>query len=64
MEQLSSEGLISRDERDRSVSQASIDRAGVDQARSRLSEAQARLSQLNVKAPSAGTILKLSVREG
>ena len=64
VEQLSAEGLISKDERDRSVSQASIDRAGVDQARSRLSEAVARLSQLAVKAPSAGTILKLSVREG
>jgi HlyD family secretion protein len=64
VEQLSSEGLVSRDERDRSVSQASIDRAGVEQARSRLSEASARVSQLNVKAPSAGTILKLSVREG
>jgi HlyD family secretion protein len=64
VEQLSSEGLVSRDERDRAVSQASVDRAGVDQARSRLSEAQARVSQLNVKAPSPGTILKLSVREG
>jgi HlyD family secretion protein len=64
VEELSREGLISRDERDRTVSQASVDRAGVDQARSRLSEASARLSQLSVKAPSAGTILKLSVREG
>jgi multidrug efflux pump subunit AcrA (membrane-fusion protein) len=64
VEQLAGEGLISRDERDRSVNQASVDRAGVEQARSRLSEAQARLSQLMVKAPSAGTILKLSVREG
>jgi HlyD family secretion protein len=64
VEQLAREGLISSDERDRTVSQASVDRAGVDQARSRLSEAGARLSQLSVKAPSAGTILKLSVREG
>ena len=64
VQQLASEGLISSDERDRTVSQASVDRAGVDQARSRLSEAGARLSQLSVKAPSAGTILKLSVREG
>jgi HlyD family secretion protein len=64
VEQLAKEGLISSDERDRTVSQASVDRAGVDQARSRLSEAAARLSQLAVKAPSAGTILKLSVREG
>lgn len=63
-EQLERDGAISRDERDRSVSQANIDRAGVDQARSRLSEASARLAQLNIKAPSAGTILKLSVREG
>jgi HlyD family secretion protein len=63
-EDLAREGAISRDERDRSVSQANIDRAGVDQARSRLSEAQARLGQLSVKAPSVGTILKLSVREG
>jgi HlyD family secretion protein len=63
-EQLERDGAISRDERDRSVSQANIDRAGVDQARSRLSEASARLSQLNIKAPSMGTILKLSVREG
>jgi HlyD family secretion protein len=63
-EQLERDGAISRDERDRSVSQANIDRAGVDQARSRLSEANARLSQLSVKAPSVGTILKLSVREG
>ena len=63
-EQLERDGAISRDERDRSVSQANIDRAGVDQARSRLTEAGARLSQLNIKAPSAGTILKLSVREG
>ena len=64
VEQLATEGLVSRDERDRSVNQASVDRAGVDQARGRLSEAQARVSQLIVKAPSAGTILKLSVREG
>jgi HlyD family secretion protein len=64
VQQLAAEGLISSDERDRTVSQASVDRAGVDQARSRLSEAAARLSQLSVKAPSAGTILKLSVREG
>jgi HlyD family secretion protein len=63
-EQLERDGAISRDERDRSVSQANIDRAGVDQARSRLNEANARLSQLSVKAPSVGTILKLSVREG
>jgi HlyD family secretion protein len=63
-EDLAKDGLVSRDERDRSVSQANIDRAGVDQARSRLSEAQARLSQLHIKAPSAGTILKLSVRAG
>jgi HlyD family secretion protein len=63
-EDLAREGLISRDERDRSVSQASVDRAGVDQARSRLSEAQARVGQLIIKAPSMGTILKLSVREG
>ena len=63
-EQLEREGAISRDERDRSASTASIDRAGVDQARSRLSEAQAKVSQLSIKAPSAGTILKLSVREG
>lgn len=64
VEQLSGEGLVSRDERDRTVSQASVDRAGVEQARSRLSEANARVSQLIVKAPSPGTILKLSVREG
>jgi HlyD family secretion protein len=63
-EQLEREGAISRDERDRSVSQANIDRAGVDTARSRLSEAAAQLSQLSIKAPSAGTILKVSVREG
>ena len=63
-EELARDGVISRDERDRSVSQANIDRAGVDQARSRLSEAQARLAQLSIKAPSMGTILKLSVREG
>ncbi len=63
-EELARDGAISRDERDRSVSQSNIDRAGVDQARSRLSEAQARLSQLSIKAPSVGTILKLSVREG
>jgi HlyD family secretion protein len=64
VEELSRDGLISRDERDRSVSQANIDRAGVDQARSRLNEAQARVAQLSIKAPSMGTILKLSVREG
>jgi HlyD family secretion protein len=64
VEELSREGLVSRDERDRSVSQANIDRAGVDQARSRLSEAQARLGQLQIRAPSPGTILKLSVRAG
>lgn len=63
-DQLAVEGLISREEHDRSTSQANIDRAGVDQARSRLSEAQARLAQLSIKAPSAGTILKLSVRAG
>jgi HlyD family secretion protein len=63
-EELARDGAISRDERDRSVSQSNIDRAGVDQAKSRLSEAQARLSQLVVRAPSQGTILKLSVREG
>lgn len=63
-EQLAKDGAISRDERDRSVSQANIDRAGIDQAKSRLSEAQARLAQLNIKAPSKGTILKLSVRAG
>lgn len=63
-DQLAAEGLISREEHDRSTSQANIDRAGVDQARSRLSEAQARLAQLSIKAPSAGTILKLSVRAG
>jgi len=63
-EELARDGAISRDERDRSVSQASIDRAGVDQARSRLSEASARLAQLMIKAPSVGTILKLSVRTG
>lgn len=63
-QELAREGLISRDDLDRSVSQASVDRAGVDQARSRLSEAQARVGQLVVKAPSMGTILKLSVREG
>jgi HlyD family secretion protein len=64
VEELSREGLVSRDERDRVVSQANIDRAGVDQARSRLSEAQARLGQLQIRAPSPGTILKLSVRAG
>src|SRR5688500_2149307 len=63
-EELARDGAISRDERDRSVSQSNIDRAGVDQAKSRLSESQARLAQLVVKAPSQGTILKLSVREG
>ena len=63
-EELARDGAISRDERDRSVSQANIDRAGLDQARSRLNEAQARLAQLSVRAPSAGTILKLSVRAG
>jgi HlyD family secretion protein len=63
-EDLARDGAISRDERDRSVSQANIDRAGVDQAKSRLSEAQARLAQLSIKAPSKGTILKLSVRAG
>jgi HlyD family secretion protein len=63
-EELFREGAASRDERDRAVSQANIDRAGVDQARSRLSEAQARLDQLRIKAPSPGTILKLSVRAG
>ena len=63
-EELERDGAISRDERDRSVSQANIDRANVDQAKSRLSEAQARLAQLSIKAPSVGTILKLSVREG
>lgn len=63
-EELAREGAISRDERDRSVSQANIDRAGIDQARSRLNEAQARLAQLNIRAPSVGTILKLSVRAG
>ena len=63
-EELAKDGAISRDERDRSVSQANIDRAGLDQARSRLSEAQARVSQLSIRAPSAGTILKLSVRAG
>jgi HlyD family secretion protein len=63
-EDLAREGAISRDERDRSVSQANIDRAGVDQAKSRLSEAAARLSQLSIKAPSVGTVLKLAVREG
>jgi multidrug efflux pump subunit AcrA (membrane-fusion protein) len=63
-EDLAKDGLVSRDERDRTVSQANIDRAGVNQARSRLSEAQARLAQLHIKAPSAGTILKLSVRAG
>jgi HlyD family secretion protein len=63
-EELARDGAISRDERDRSVSQANIDRAGIDQARSRLSETQARLAQLNIKAPSTGTILKLSVRAG
>jgi len=63
-EDLAKDGAISRDERDRSVSQANIDRAGVDQARSRLSEASARLAQMSIKAPSMGTILKLSVREG
>jgi multidrug efflux system membrane fusion protein len=52
-EALSRDGLVSRDERDRAVSQANIDRAGVDQARGRLTEAQARLAQLSVKAPSA-----------
>jgi len=63
-EELAKDGAISRDERDRAVSQANIDRAGIDQARSRLNEAQARLAQLNIKAPSKGTILKLSVRAG
>jgi HlyD family secretion protein len=63
-EELAHDGAISRDERDRSVSQANIDRAGVDQARSKLVEAQARLAELSIKAPSAGTILKLSVRAG
>jgi HlyD family secretion protein len=63
-EDLARDGLVSREERDRSVSQANVDRAGVDQAKSRLSEAQARLAQLHIKAPSAGTILKLSVRAG
>jgi HlyD family secretion protein len=63
-EELARDGAISRDERDRSVSQANIDRAGVDQAKSRLSESRARLGQLTIKAPSVGTILKLSVRAG
>src|SRR4029079_5483025 len=63
-EELAKFGAISRDERDRSVSQANIDRAGVDQAKSRVSEAQARLAQLRIKSPSAGTILKLLVRAG
>jgi len=63
-EELVRDGAISRDERDKSVSQANIDRAGVDQARSKLSEAQARLGQLRIKAPSAGTVLKVLVRAG
>lgn len=64
IEKLSRSGASTGDEQDRAVAQAAIDRASVKQAEARLVEAKSRLDRLTVRAPAAGTVLQLLVREG
>jgi HlyD family secretion protein len=64
IEKLARGGASTGDEQDRAVAQAAIDRAAVKQAEARLTEARARLDRLTVKAPYAGTVLQVVVREG
>ena len=61
---LEARGAATMEELERARSQAEIDAASQLQAEGRLAEARARLERLTIRAPSAGTVLRVMVREG
>ncbi|MBK7861862.1 MAG: efflux RND transporter periplasmic adaptor subunit [Archangiaceae bacterium] len=61
---LSARGAATDEEYERVRYQAEIDAAAVLQAEARVAEARARLERLTVRAPGAGTVLRVMVREG
>lgn len=63
-ERLVAGGATTAEEQERATAQQTIDTASVGQAEARLAEARARLGRLTVRAPFAGTVLRVLVREG